>query len=204
MLSTLSSLDFFQSTYQSITKMLNLLELTVTTREMRCRPVLLDCVRFSLLPLTVLEIGIAAIATATATDTAITTATVKTETEANRALSKYQKLWYLQQIEYPEIAELKGIVNINAAIASVSSFMAAYKAVKSHGIPEKDPNKKSAKSDKQTVDASLPVATANISDMESIPLVGSNGVSPKFIADIADITLPSTIKVNGVVTIKKP
>ena len=42
--------------------MLSLLELTVTTREMRCKPVLLDCVRFSLLPLTVLEIELSAIA----------------------------------------------------------------------------------------------------------------------------------------------
>ena len=45
--------------------MLSLLELTVITREMRCKPVLLDCVRFSLLPLTVLETELAAIAATT-------------------------------------------------------------------------------------------------------------------------------------------
>ena len=93
--------------------------------------------------------------------------------------------------------------------------MAAYKAVKNHGIPEKDPNKKSAKSDKsdkQTVDASLPVATANISDaVEVVKVIPSAKIE---IAETADTTvnspesdpiaLPSTIKINGVVTIKKP
>ena len=123
---------------------------------------------------------------ATAIDTAI--ATVKTETEGNRALSKFQKLWYLQQIDYPEIEQLKGIASINAAITSVSTFMSAHKAVTNHAVPEKDPNKKSAKSDKQTI-----VATANISDMESIVNVPESDL----------IALPSTIKVNGVVEIKK-
>ena len=320
MLSTLSSLDFFQSNYQSITKMLSLLELTVITREMRCKPVLLDCVRFSLLPLTVLETELAAIAqpepepqpqlsaiatdttaTATATNTTATTAiatdttaittssytdkmiaddfqlamfqsmtnhlffqqswkvindlsstaedqgylsdriessvwlfnkvlpiyydtknsmiivklgsvfygciagwasvdglkwdfahnvlynlkhnptaiavaiatandaviaatdaaiaTIKTETEANRALSKFQKLWYLQQIDYPEIEQLKGIASINAAITSVSTFMSAHKAVTNHAVPKKDPNKKSAKSDTKVESTTAIAAT---------------------------------------------
>ena len=79
--------------------------------------------------------------TAIATESATSTKAPKTETEFNRALSKYQKLWYLGQISYPEIDSLKGISEINAAISSVSSFMAAYKAVVNHAVPEKDPNK---------------------------------------------------------------
>ena len=60
--------------------MLSLLELTVITREMRCKPVLLDCVRFSLLPLTVLETELAAIA-ATTTKVESTTAIAATTTK---------------------------------------------------------------------------------------------------------------------------
>ena len=82
MLSTLFFLDFFQSTYQSITKMVRLLELTVTTQEMLCNPVLFDCVRLSLLPLTVLEIELSAIADTTTkveSTTAIADTTTKVE-----------------------------------------------------------------------------------------------------------------------------
>ena len=82
--------------------------------------------------------------------------------------------------------------------------MSAHKAVTNHAVPKKDPNKKSAKSDKQTINASLPVATANISDMESIQIVKVVPSTKIEIAEIADIALPSTIKVNGVVEIKKP
>ena len=69
--------------------------------------------------------------------------------------------------------------------------MSAHKAVTNHAVPKKDPNKKSAKSDKQTI-----VATANISDMESIPLVGSNGVSPEFkeFCDLKDRGIVSTTR----------